>query len=65
MYNTLPIKYRDIVNIDEKTTAEEYYNNLKSKMGMKAYLEDWNNNNSNNIINNQLENEKNKYKLYR
>ena len=56
IYNTLPPKYRDIVNIDEKTSAEEYYNNLKSKIGMKAYLEDWHNNN--NTINNNLTNEK-------
>ncbi|KAL6604278.1 hypothetical protein U3516DRAFT_758964 [Neocallimastix sp. 'constans'] len=53
----------DLDNIDERTLAEDYYNNLKSKIGMKAYLEDWhksnsNNNNNNNLINNYPINEK-------
>jgi len=54
IYNILPSKYRDLVNIDERTSAENYYNNLKSKIGMKAYLKDWHNNNSNNNNNNNL-----------
>jgi len=56
IYNILPSKYRDLVNIDERTLAEDYYNNLKSKIGMKAYLEDWHNNNSNNNNNNLINN---------
>jgi len=44
IYNILPHKYRDIVNLDESITAEKYYTKLKMKINMKAYLEDWNNN---------------------
>jgi len=45
IYNILPHKYRDIVNLDESIAAEKYYTKLKMKINMKAYLEDWNNNN--------------------
>jgi len=60
IYNILPPKYTDIVNIDERTSAEDYNNNLKSKIGMKVYIKDWhnNNNNNNNLINNYPINEK-------
>jgi len=47
MYKILPHKYRDLVNVDENTTIEKYYQKLKCKINIKAYLEDWINKNKN------------------
>jgi len=55
IYNILPHKYRDIANIDENMTTEKYYTKLKSKINMKTYLENWNNDNEKYNTNENIE----------